>query len=188
MAPTTRAAKKAALQCENPPPSLPLELWHLIFAQNTNPKHLWTVGRQVCSMWRSEIPKIMAKKYLEDPKMTQIHCDCEIAFEKSLSCLMGPKLIFSHYKDNKTRAVFKKCSEHEEDEDDHMITVSKISLARRRRKVEALMNFSYQARLTQRVVPSVVESQQQLQVASAAIPHPIKSESSRRQTIPSSLA
>lgn len=120
MAPTTRAAREAALPRENPPPSLPLELWHLIFAQNTNPKHLWTVGRQVCSMWRSEIPKIMAKKYLEDPEMTQIHCDCEVASEKFLSCLMGRELIFSHYKDNKTRAVFKKCPEDVEDEDFHI--------------------------------------------------------------------
>jgi hypothetical protein len=117
MVPPTRAAKLAALvdqEREHQAPSLPLELWHLIFAQNTNPKHLWTVGRQVCSMWRSEIPKIMAKKYLEDPKMTQIHSDCEIARERSQSCVMGSKLIFSHYKDNKTRAVFKKCPEDEE--------------------------------------------------------------------------
>jgi hypothetical protein len=106
MAPTTRAAKKAALERENPPPSLPPELWHLIFLQNTNPKHLWTVGRQVCSMWRSEIPKVIAKKYLEDPKMTQIHSDCEITGDKNVTCLMGSVLIFSHYQ-NKTRAVFK---------------------------------------------------------------------------------
>jgi hypothetical protein len=86
-------------------PSLPLELWLLIFSQHTDPKHLWITGRQVCSTWRSEIPKVIAKKYLEDPQMTQIHASCLSAKEKHLACLMSRVLGFSHY-EGKTRAVF----------------------------------------------------------------------------------
>jgi hypothetical protein len=86
-------------------PSLPLELWLLIFSQHTDSKHLWINGRQVCSTWRSEIPKVIAKKYLEDPQMTQIHASCASAKEKHLACLMGQRLCFSHY-EGKTRAVF----------------------------------------------------------------------------------
>ena len=107
---------------QNRIPSLPPEVWQLISLQNTNPKHLWTVGRQVCSMWRSEIPKVIAKKYLEDPGMTQIHSDREMASEMAslgLTCLMGVKTIFSHY-ENKTRAVFKRCPEEEEDDREHL--------------------------------------------------------------------
>jgi hypothetical protein len=86
-------------------PSLPLELWLLIFSQHTDPKHLWITGRQVCSAWRSEIPKVIAQKYLENPQMTQIHASCVSAKAKHLACLMGPLLVFSHY-ESKTRAVF----------------------------------------------------------------------------------
>jgi hypothetical protein len=57
-------------------------------------------------MWRSEIPKVIAKKYLEDPKTTQIHSDCEITGDMDVTCLMGSELIFSHY-ENKTRTVFR---------------------------------------------------------------------------------
>jgi hypothetical protein len=87
-------------------PSLPLELWLLIFSQNTDPKHLWITGRQVCSTWRSKIPKVIAKKYLECPQMTQIHASCTSAKEKHLACMMGHQSCFSHY-ESKTRAVFK---------------------------------------------------------------------------------
>ena len=124
MAPKPRADRLAAPtptkreSCDAQAPSLPPELWQLIFHQNTNPKHLWTVGRKVCSAWRTEIPKIIAKKYLEDPDMTQIHCDCEIAGEKGLTCLMGSKLIFDHYCEDKTRAVFRKVPEDDDDEDE----------------------------------------------------------------------
>lgn len=115
MAPTTRAAKQAALadqQRETHAPSLPLEVWHLIFLQTTNPKQLWTTGRQVCSTWRSEIPKAITKKYLEDLQMTQIHSDSETTEVEDLTCLMGSKLIFSHYDPgDKARAVFKQYPE-----------------------------------------------------------------------------
>jgi len=87
-------------------PSLPLELWLLIFSQYTDPQQLWITGRQVCSTWRSEIPKVIAKKYLENPQMTQIHAHCLSARRKHLACLMGRVLRFSHY-EGKTRAVFK---------------------------------------------------------------------------------
>ena len=138
MAPTTRAAKTAALadqKREIQTPSLPLEIWHLIFLQNTHPKHLWTIGRQVCSTWRSKIPKVIAKKYLEDPNMTQIHSDSETTTEvENLTCLMGSKLIFSHYdSSDKTRAVFKQCSKEPKGGHEHSV----LLLARKRRKTKA---------------------------------------------------
>jgi hypothetical protein len=134
MAPTTRAAKTAALadqKREIQTPSLPLEVWHLIFLQNTHPKHLWTIGRQVCSTWRSEIPKVIAKKYLEDPNMTQIHSDSETTTEvENLTCLMGSKLIFSHYdSSDKTRAVFKQCSKEPKGGHEHFCTLTREKAA-----------------------------------------------------------
>jgi hypothetical protein len=89
-------------------PSLPLEVWILIFFQNTDPSHLYTIGRQVCSAWRTEIPKVIAKKYLEDPTMVQIHSHCETSRLKRFACLLGPELGFSHYQGSANdRAVFK---------------------------------------------------------------------------------
>jgi hypothetical protein len=89
-------------------PSLPLEVWILIFFQNTDPSHLYTIGRQVCSAWRTEIPKVIAKKYLEDPTMVQIHSHCETSRLKRFACLLGPELGFSHYQGTANdRAVFK---------------------------------------------------------------------------------
>lgn len=60
----------------------------------------------MCSTWRSEIPKVIAKKYLEDPQMTQIYACCLSVKEKHIACLMSRVLGFSHY-EGKTRAVFK---------------------------------------------------------------------------------
>jgi len=87
-------------------PSLPLESWILIFFQNTNPTHLYTVGRKVCSTWRTEIPKVIAKKYLEDPDMVQIRSNCQEAWHTRFTCLLGSELGFSHYQGT-SRAVFK---------------------------------------------------------------------------------
>jgi hypothetical protein len=87
-------------------PSLPLELWNLIFLENTDPHHLWIVGRQVCATWRAEIPKVIAKKYLENRRMTNIDSCCPWNV-RSVACLMGRKLVFSHYK-GKNRIVFGK--------------------------------------------------------------------------------
>jgi hypothetical protein len=81
---------------------LPPELWNLIFLQNTDPQHLWIIGRQVCSAWRAEIPKVIAKRYLEDRNMTAIkfgpHCI------GGGTCL-DRDFCFSHYK-GKKRMVF----------------------------------------------------------------------------------
>lgn len=87
-------------------PSLPLELWNLVFWENTDPHHLWIVGRQVCATWRAEIPKVIAKKYLENRWMTEIDSCCPWN-ARSVACLMGRKLVFSHYK-GKDRMVFRK--------------------------------------------------------------------------------
>ena len=87
-------------------PSLPPELWSLIFSHHTDPKHLWATGRRVCSTWRSEIPKVIAKKYLANPRMTQIHTSCSLAKDKNFACLLAPRLTFSRW-DGETRAVFK---------------------------------------------------------------------------------
>lgn len=96
-------------------PSLPLELWNLIFFENTDPHHLWVVGRQVCATWRAEIPKVIAKKYLEDRHMMKIDSCCPWNM-RSVACLMGRELVFSHYK-GKDRMVFARSAER--DENDH---------------------------------------------------------------------
>ena len=96
-------------------PSLPLELWNLIFFENTDPHHLWVVGRQVCATWRAEIPKVIAKKYLEDRHMMKIDSCCPWNM-RSVACLMGRDLVFSHYK-GKDRMVFARSVER--DENDH---------------------------------------------------------------------
>jgi hypothetical protein len=99
-------------------PSLPLELWILIFLQNTDPKHLWIVGRQVCTSWRSEIPKVIAKKYLEDRGMTKIDSKCWDN-SRTAACFMGHKLGFSHYR-GRDRMVFATIGERiEGGDDDH---------------------------------------------------------------------
>jgi hypothetical protein len=87
------------------PTSLPLELWILVFKENVDPQHLWNVGRQVCSSWRAEIPKVVAKKYLEDRRMTEVASSCPLKTSSSISCLMGRRLAFDRYK-GKNRMVF----------------------------------------------------------------------------------
>jgi hypothetical protein len=85
-----------------PVSSLPPELWNLIFSQHTDPQHLWITGRQVCSTWRAEIPKVIAKKYLENRNMT--------AIKFGPYCIGGGTCLdrdfcFNHYK-GKERMVF----------------------------------------------------------------------------------
>jgi hypothetical protein len=80
-------------------PSLPLELWHLIFQQNTDPQHLWINGRQVCSTWRAEIPKVIAKKYLEDREMTNIAFS---AYCGGGGACLDRDYAFSHYNGKNT--------------------------------------------------------------------------------------
>lgn len=73
---------------------LPPEVWQRVFFQHTDPESLWTAGRQVCSMWRSEIAKVFAKKYLENPDMVQIYFDCGIARIEGANCMMGAEMVF----------------------------------------------------------------------------------------------
>jgi hypothetical protein len=91
MAPTTRAAKQAALADQKRETQPPVSSTRGV-APHIPPNH----------------PKFIAKKYLEDPKMTQIHSDSKTTEVEDLTCLMGSKLIFSHYDpSDKARAVFK---------------------------------------------------------------------------------
>lgn len=86
---------------------LPPELWQQIFLQHTDPNHLWTVGRRVCSAWRSEIPKIFAKKYLEDPDMVQIDFDLGATKTDNGVCWIGVEMVFDRCKgETKKRCVF----------------------------------------------------------------------------------
>jgi hypothetical protein len=81
-------------------PYFPPELWQRILFQHTHPKQLWVVGRQVCSTWRSEIPKLFAKKYLENPNLVQIWLDFGEGEESNL--------IFDRYEGGRNeRVVFK---------------------------------------------------------------------------------
>jgi hypothetical protein len=67
-------------------PYLPPEIWNRIFFYNTDHVSLWSVGRKVCSTWRSEIPKCFAKKYLENKDMVQVYflskCSLEMIFDR----------------------------------------------------------------------------------------------------------
>jgi hypothetical protein len=88
-------------------PYLPPEIWHRIFLQNTYPNDLWHVGRQVCSMWRTEIPKVFAKKYLENPNMLQIYYDCGMTGIAGCLCDMNAEMVFDRYEGaNRLRCVF----------------------------------------------------------------------------------
>jgi hypothetical protein len=66
MTPALQQLQRSNLKRSAYVPSLPLEVWILIFFQNTDPSHLYTMGRQVCSAWRIEIPKVIAD-YGTDP-------------------------------------------------------------------------------------------------------------------------
>jgi hypothetical protein len=81
-------------------PYLPPELWQRILFQHTHPKQLWTVGRQVCSTWRSEIPKLFARKYLEKPDLVQIWLDFD-------ACIVAELVLDRYEGKNNERVVFK---------------------------------------------------------------------------------
>lgn len=86
---------------------LPPEIWQRVFLQHTDPGSLWTVGRQVCSAWRSEIAKVFAKKYLEDPDMVQIFFDCGRTRIEGVSCMMSVEMVFDRYTGQaNSRSVF----------------------------------------------------------------------------------
>lgn len=89
-------------------PYLPLELWQQVFFQHTSPQELWTAGRQVCSEWRSEIPKVFAKKYLENPDMVRIYFDFGKQYIEHSIYFMGAEMAFDRYEESaKERCVFK---------------------------------------------------------------------------------
>jgi hypothetical protein len=75
--------------------------------QHTHPNSLWTDGRQVCSTWRSEIPKVFAREYLENPDMVQIYFDCGTSRVEGVNCQMGAEMVFDRYEGGaKNRCVF----------------------------------------------------------------------------------
>jgi hypothetical protein len=87
---------------------LPPEIWQRVFSQHTHPNSLRTDGRQVCSAWRSEIPKVFAKKYLENPDMVQIYLDCGTSRIEGVNCQMGAEMVFDRYEgEARHRCVFK---------------------------------------------------------------------------------
>jgi hypothetical protein len=86
---------------------LPPELWQRVFFQHADPKELWTAGRQVCSIWRSEIPKIFAKKYLENQDMVQIYFDLGCERIEGSNCFMAAEMVFNRYEgEGNKRCVF----------------------------------------------------------------------------------
>jgi hypothetical protein len=88
-------------------PYLPPELWQRVLFQHTDPTQLWSVGRQVCSTWRSEIPKLFAKKYLEDPAMVKIHFDLGTVGAGGKVPNMVVDMVFDRYEGaTKDRCVF----------------------------------------------------------------------------------
>ena len=88
-------------------PHLPLEIWQRIFFYNTSHFWLWNNGRKVCSTWRSEIPKVLAKKYLENQDMVQVYFDCGQVVVENTYCDMVVEMVFDRYVgENKDRCVF----------------------------------------------------------------------------------
>ena len=88
-------------------PYLPPELWQRILSQHTDPKQLWTIGRQVNSTWRSEIPQLLAKKYLEDPATVSLHFDLGRVGGDSRIHNMAADMVFDRYEgESKERCVF----------------------------------------------------------------------------------
>jgi hypothetical protein len=58
-------------------------------------------------MWRSEIPKIFAKKYLENPDMVQIYFDLGCEMIESSNCFMAAEMVFNRYEgEANKRCVF----------------------------------------------------------------------------------
>ena len=130
MAPTIRAAKQAARprrpKARNPTPVSSTRG----VAPHIPPTHQSQTYMdhrpQGLLNRRSEIPKIVAKKHLKDPTMTQIHSDSETTEAEDLTCLMGSKLIFSHYDpSDKARAVFKQCPEEWRSGHEHFCKVTR---------------------------------------------------------------
>jgi len=89
-------------------PYLPPEIWQRIFFQHTDPYSLWTTGRKVCSTWRAGIPKVFAKKYLENNDMVQIYFDLgQRPVEGMLTDLTYVEMVFNRYEEKtKDRCVF----------------------------------------------------------------------------------
>jgi hypothetical protein len=88
-------------------PYLPPEIWQRIFYHHTQPPSLWHIGRQVCSLWRTEIPKVFVRKYLESSNMVQIWIDCGMPMIQGAPRLMGLSMIFNRYEgQDKRRCVF----------------------------------------------------------------------------------
>ncbi|KAM0690763.1 hypothetical protein Q7P36_009532 [Cladosporium allicinum] len=88
-------------------PYLPPELWQRILSQHTDPKQLWIIGRQVNSTWRSEIPQLLAKKYLEDPATVSLHFDLGRVGGDSSIHNMAVDMVFDRYEgESKERCVF----------------------------------------------------------------------------------
>jgi hypothetical protein len=62
----------------------------------------------VCSVWRSEIPKVFAKKYLQNPDMMQIYIDCGTSRVDGVNCQMGAEMVFDRYEgETNRRCVFR---------------------------------------------------------------------------------
>lgn len=58
-------------------------------------------------MWRSEIPKVVARKYLEDPDMVQIYFDLGCERIEGSNCFMAAEMVFNRYEgEAKERCVF----------------------------------------------------------------------------------
>jgi hypothetical protein len=88
-------------------PYLPPELWQRILSQHTDPKQLWTIGRQVNSTWRSEIPQLLAKKYLENPATVSLHFDLGRLGGDNHIHNMALDMVFDRYEgEAKERCVF----------------------------------------------------------------------------------
>jgi hypothetical protein len=155
--------------------SISPELWQRVFFQHSHPNSLWTTGRQVCSMWRSEIPKVFARKYLENPDMVQIYFDCGTSRVEGVDCQVRVEMVFDRYEaEADTPCVFR----------EHPLTTGRKTAA-----TPAVSNCSTNAR-------SLMRGGQALNDTSAPTPMrgkraddstspPTRSGSSRKQTTPS---
>ena len=94
-------------------PYLPPEIWNRIlleYAKDTTRTELWTLGRRVCSPWRSEIATVYAKKYLENGNLVQIEpkfCSSAQDSYRFHSQRLTATFVFDRYEGaNKRRCIF----------------------------------------------------------------------------------
>ena len=92
-------------------PSLPPELWDLIFAfaAENDTVHLWTEGRQTSKTWDAAICRVYRDLFLRNASRFTIHFDPDEVFEPEPGygqTSFELEMVFDRFEEDKTRSVF----------------------------------------------------------------------------------